>query len=96
MFHYSTDYAYGGTNTGAYSEDDITNPQNVYGSSKLAGKRSISDDEAGEFAREQMKHLYQPFNRNHERTMYMDVRCAEFTKYAANAILARRRKVEPR
>ncbi|WP_323071848.1 UDP-glucose dehydrogenase family protein [Mycetohabitans endofungorum] len=48
------------------------------------------DDEAGKYAREQMKRLYKPFNRNHERTMYMDVRSAEFTKYAANAMLATR------
>ncbi|HEX7908852.1 MAG TPA: UDP-glucose/GDP-mannose dehydrogenase family protein [Paraburkholderia sp.] len=49
-----------------------------------------NDDEAGYFAREQMAKLYKPFNRNHERTMYMDVRSAEFTKYAANAMLATR------
>ena len=48
------------------------------------------DDETGRHAREQMKRLYAPFNRNHERTMYMDVRSAEFTKYAANAMLATR------
>ena len=50
----------------------------------------IDADEAGENAREQMKRLYAPFNRNHERTRYMDVRSAEFTKYAANAMLATR------
>lgn len=37
-----------------------------------------------------MKSLYMPFNRNHERTFWMDVRSAEFTKYAANAMLATR------
>jgi len=37
-----------------------------------------------------MKTLYAPFNRNHERTYWMDVRSAEFTKYAANAMLATR------
>lgn len=37
-----------------------------------------------------MKALYAPFNRNHERTYWMDVRSAEFTKYAANAMLATR------
>jgi UDPglucose 6-dehydrogenase len=45
---------------------------------------------AGECARELLKTLYAPFNRNHERTHWMDVRSAEFTKYAANAMLATR------
>ena len=44
----------------------------------------------GEHARDLMKKLYTPFNRNHERTFWMDVRSAEFTKYAANAMLATR------
>jgi UDPglucose 6-dehydrogenase len=47
-------------------------------------------DAFGLKARELMKKLYAPFNRNHERTYWMDVRSAEFTKYAANAMLATR------
>ncbi len=39
-------------------------------------------------ARARMRELYEPFNRNHQRTMFMDVRSAELTKYAANAMLA--------
>lgn len=39
-------------------------------------------------ALEQMKRLYAPFNRNHERIIPMGVRSAELTKYAANAMLA--------
>jgi UDPglucose 6-dehydrogenase len=35
-----------------------------------------------------LKTLYAPFNRNHERIVTMDVRSAELTKYAANAMLA--------
>ncbi|CAJ0723334.1 MULTISPECIES: UDP-glucose dehydrogenase family protein [Pseudomonadota] len=44
----------------------------------------------GDRAKEMMRTLYAPFNRNHERMYFMDVRSAEFTKYAANAMLATR------
>ncbi|MBH1986208.1 MAG: UDP-glucose/GDP-mannose dehydrogenase family protein [Burkholderiales bacterium] len=37
-----------------------------------------------------MRALYAPFQRNHERLVVMDVRSAELTKYAANAMLATR------
>jgi UDPglucose 6-dehydrogenase len=35
-----------------------------------------------------LRRLYAPFNRNHDRLVVMDVRSAELTKYAANAMLA--------
>jgi len=37
-----------------------------------------------------MRALYTPFMRNHDRMQLMDVKSAEFTKYAANAMLATR------
>ena len=37
-----------------------------------------------------MRSLYTPFMRNHDRLQVMDLRSAEFTKYAANAMLATR------
>ncbi|TMH56637.1 MAG: UDP-glucose/GDP-mannose dehydrogenase family protein [Betaproteobacteria bacterium] len=37
-----------------------------------------------------MRALYAPFQRNHDRFFLMDVRSAELTKYAANAMLATR------
>jgi UDPglucose 6-dehydrogenase len=43
---------------------------------------------ASERAKVIMRELYEPFNRNHNRTIFMDVRSAELTKYAANAMLA--------
>jgi len=46
----------------------------------------VSDDQAATL----MRQLYAPFQRNHERLIVMDVRSAELTKYAANAMLATR------
>jgi UDPglucose 6-dehydrogenase len=37
---------------------------------------------------ELMRELYEPFNRNHDKVIFMDVRSAELTKYAANCMLA--------
>ncbi|MCZ2498225.1 nucleotide sugar dehydrogenase [Xylophilus sp. Kf1] len=37
-----------------------------------------------------LRSLYQPFVRNRDRLLVMDIRSAEFTKYAANAMLATR------
>ena len=39
---------------------------------------------------ELMRELYAPFQRNHEKLLIMDVKSAELTKYAANAMLATR------
>ena len=39
---------------------------------------------------QKMELLYSSFNRHHARTIWMDVRSAELTKYAANAMLATR------
>jgi len=46
----------------------------------------VDDDRALEL----MKGVYEPVMRNHERMIVMDVRSAELTKYAANAMLATR------
>ena len=62
--------------------EDFTRPDRIV--------LGCDEDVPGEKAREVMRRLYAPFNRNHERTLWMDVRSAEFTKYAANAMLATR------
>jgi len=46
----------------------------------------VDDDEATRV----MRQLYAPFERNHAKLMVMDIRSAELTKYAANAMLATR------
>jgi dTDP-4-dehydrorhamnose reductase len=42
LIHFSTDYVFNGTKDGSYTEEDATDPQNVYGVSKLAGERAIA------------------------------------------------------
>ncbi|WP_434634361.1 UDP-glucose dehydrogenase family protein [Chromobacterium sp. CV08] len=46
----------------------------------------VDDERAADI----MRRLYKPFQRNHERVLLMDVRSAELSKYAANAMLATR------
>ena len=62
--------------------EDFTRPDRIV--------LGVASDAAGERALATMRQLYAPFNRNHERTRVMDVKSAEFTKYAANAMLATR------
>ena len=41
LIHISTDYVFDGEKTTAYSEDDATNPKNVYGQTKLDGENIL-------------------------------------------------------
>jgi dTDP-4-dehydrorhamnose reductase len=41
LIHYSTDYVFDGEKAGSYVEEDMPNPQNAYGRSKLAGEQAI-------------------------------------------------------
>ena len=43
LIHYSTDYIFDGTKNGSYKEEDRTNPESVYGKSKLQGESAIID-----------------------------------------------------
>lgn len=54
----------------------------------LRPDRVIVGTDDDESLRERMAQLYQPFLRNHDRMLFMGVRDAEMTKYAANAMLA--------
>ena len=62
--------------------EDFTRPDRIV--------LGVDDTPAGQQALATLRQLYAPFNRNHERTRVMDVKSAEFTKYAANAMLATR------
>lgn len=41
LVHYSTDYVFDGRKESAYQEDDVTNPQSMYGKSKCLGEEAI-------------------------------------------------------
>ena len=41
LIHYSTDYVFDGTKHNRYNENDIPNPINIYGKSKLDGEKKI-------------------------------------------------------
>jgi dTDP-4-dehydrorhamnose reductase len=43
LIHYSTDYVFNGRSEQPYSEEDSTDPINIYGHSKLMGERAIQD-----------------------------------------------------
>lgn len=62
--------------------DDFMRPERI-----IVGTESGA---MGSKARDMLRQIYAPFNRNHERALHMDVKAAEFTKYAANAMLATR------
>jgi len=46
VVHYSTDYVFDGTKPGAYTEDDFTNPQSVYGRTKRDGEIALQESGA--------------------------------------------------
>ncbi len=43
IIHYSTDYVFDGRKSNSYAENDVPNPINVYGKSKLAGESILLD-----------------------------------------------------
>jgi UDPglucose 6-dehydrogenase len=71
--------------------DIVSNPEFLKEGSAVADCRRpdrIVIGCEGDEVQDVMRDLYSPFNRNHDRIMFMDLRSAELTKYAANCMLA--------
>jgi dTDP-4-dehydrorhamnose reductase len=67
LIHISTDFVFDGLSDRPYHEDDQPGPLSVYGKSKLAGERKMTDNETGIIIRTSW--LYSPFGNNFVRTM---------------------------
>lgn len=68
LIHISTDYVFDGDTNLPYSEDDFTNPQGVYGASKLKGEElAMSNNPQTIILRTSW--LYSEFNKNFVKTM---------------------------
>jgi dTDP-4-dehydrorhamnose reductase len=68
LVHYSTDYVFDGTKTGAWIENDVPNPLNAYGRSKLAGEAAVRQA-GGRFLIFRTSWVYGPVGMNFLRTM---------------------------
>lgn len=68
FLHISTDYVFDGTNTVPYKEDDVPNPQGVYGASKLEGEKQALTINPGSIII-RTSWVYSEFGKNFVKTM---------------------------
>ena len=68
LIHISTDYVFDGESNISYSEDNFTNPQGVYGASKLKGEELALENNPKTIVI-RTSWLYSEFNKNFVKTM---------------------------
>lgn len=68
LIHISTDYVFDGTATVPYKEDSPTDPQSVYGASKLEGEKRIMETNTGSIII-RTSWVYSSFGKNFVKTM---------------------------
>jgi dTDP-4-dehydrorhamnose reductase len=69
LIHISTDYVFDGTNYMPYSEKDKTNPQSVYGNTKLAGEQALQEINPENSIIIRTSWVYSSFGNNFVKTM---------------------------
>jgi len=67
--HISTDYVFDGNKSTGYLENDLTNPQSIYGDSKLAGEQIILDKGLSEYLIIRTSWVYSVYGSNFVKTM---------------------------
>jgi len=69
LVHVSTDYVFDGTNHKPYTEDDVTNPNGVYGKTKLDGENAMQDINPKNSIIIRTSWVYSSFGNNFVKTM---------------------------
>lgn len=69
LIHISTDYVFDGTNYTPYSEKQETNPQSVYGNTKLAGEQALQKINPANSIIIRTSWVYSSFGNNFVKTM---------------------------
>ena len=69
LIHISTDYVFSGENFKPYTEDDITNPNGVYGATKLEGEKAMQSINPKDSIIIRTSWVYSSFGANFVKTM---------------------------
>lgn len=69
LVHVSTDYVFDGQKNSPYTEEDLVNPQSVYGRSKLLGERAILESGLKKYFIVRTSWLYGPGGKNFVETI---------------------------
>jgi len=69
LIHISTDFVFDGTQSNPYSPDDLPNPLNVYGASKLEGEKQVSEFTKGNAVILRTAWVYSVHGHNFVKTM---------------------------
>ena len=85
LIHISTDYVFDGRAQAPYREDSATNPQNVYGRSKLAGEEQVREANLNHLI-VRTAWVYSPFGRNFVKTMMDAARTRESLSVVADQV----------
>jgi len=83
LIHISTDYVFDGTKGTAYMIEDVPNPINVYGASKLAGEKAIAAV-GGEYCIVRTSWLYSEYGNNFQTKILEKAKTAPYLEVVSD------------